>query len=43
MIAASYEKPLSWLTLLASACTLICCALPIALVTLGLEKTRDAN
>ncbi len=41
MNAASYDKPLSWLTVFASACTLICCALPIARVTFGLEIVRD--
>ncbi|VAW59532.1 hypothetical protein MNBD_GAMMA11-2915 [hydrothermal vent metagenome] len=34
-----YSQGLSWLTLFASSGTLICCALPIILVTLGLGAT----
>jgi len=34
-----YNHGLSWLTLFASSGTLICCALPIILVTLGLGAT----
>lgn len=30
------QRPLGWLVLFTSSATLICCALPIALVTLGL-------
>ena len=33
------ESGVSWLTLFASTGTLICCALPIILVTLGLGAT----
>ena len=36
------EKSLTWLALIASTGTLICCALPIALVTLGLGATVAA-
>ncbi len=36
------ETGLSWLTLFVSAGTLICCALPIILVTLGLGATVAA-
>ncbi len=36
MNTESPEKHLNWLALVASSGTLICCALPIALVTLGL-------
>lgn len=36
------EKGVSWLTLFASTGTLICCALPIALVTLGMGATVAA-
>lgn len=36
------EKSLTWLALFASTGTLICCALPIALVTLGLGATVAA-
>lgn len=36
------EKRLSWLALFASTGTLICCALPIALVSLGLGATAAA-
>ncbi len=43
MNTASYEKPLSWLALFVSACTLICCALPIEHVSFGPEKTQDPN
>jgi hypothetical protein len=36
------EKSLTWLALIVSTGTLICCALPIALVTLGLGATVAA-
>ena len=36
------QTSLSWLTLFASSGTLICCALPIILVTLGLGATMAA-
>ncbi len=36
------QTGLSWLTLFASGGTLICCALPIILVTLGLGATVAA-
>ncbi|HED35409.1 MAG TPA: hypothetical protein ENJ08_14535 [Gammaproteobacteria bacterium] len=36
---APYSQGLSWFTLFASSGTLICCALPIILVTLGLGAT----
>ena len=36
------QTGLSWLTLFASGATLICCALPIILVTLGLGATVAA-
>ncbi|NOZ11820.1 MAG: hypothetical protein GXP09_12390 [Gammaproteobacteria bacterium] len=36
------EGSLTWLTLLASTGTLVCCALPIILVTLGLGATVAA-
>lgn len=36
------ERSLTWLALFASAGTLICCALPIALVALGLGATVAA-
>ncbi|HDN69409.1 MAG: hypothetical protein DRQ45_01515 [Gammaproteobacteria bacterium] len=36
------SRTLSWLTLFASTGTLICCALPITLVTLGLGTTVAA-
>lgn len=36
------EQKLTWLALLASTGTLICCALPIALVSLGLGATAAA-
>ena len=36
------ETGLSWLTLLAASGTLVCCALPIILVTLGLGATVAA-
>jgi Na+/melibiose symporter-like transporter len=39
MNSVTREKHLSWLTLFASTGTLICCALPIAFVTLGLGAT----
>jgi len=35
----AYSQGLSWFTLFASSGTLICCALPIILVTLGLGAT----
>jgi len=40
--SAAAERPLFWLTLFASSGTLICCALPIILVTLGLGATVAA-
>ncbi len=40
--AVSKQTGLSWLTLFASGGTLICCALPIILVTLGLGATVAA-
>lgn len=36
------DKALSWFTLFASSGTLICCALPIILVTLGMGATVAA-
>lgn len=42
MIMETREKSLTWLALIASTGTLICCALPIALVTLGLGATVAA-
>ncbi len=36
------EQGLNWLTLFATTGTLVCCALPIALVTLGLGATVTA-
>ena len=38
----THEKRLTWLALFASTGTLICCALPIALVTLGFGATVAA-
>lgn len=37
-----YEQSFSWFTLFASSGTLICCALPIILVTLGMGATVAA-
>ena len=42
MRAESQEKRLTWLALFASTGTLVCCALPIALVTLGFGATVAA-
>lgn len=42
MVTRVDEKHFAWLSLLASSGTLICCALPIALVTLGLGATVAA-
>jgi len=42
MSMETQEKSLTWLALLASTGTLICCALPIALVMLGLGATVAA-
>ena len=42
MTMETQEKSLTWLALFASTGTLICCALPIALVTLGLGATVAA-
>jgi len=38
----AYSSSISWLTLFASSGTLICCALPIILVTLGMGATVAA-
>jgi len=40
--SSSYGQRFSWLTLCASSGTLICCALPIILVTLGMGATVAA-
>ncbi len=40
--ANAYSKRFSWFTLFASSGTLICCALPIILVTLGMGATVAA-
>ncbi len=42
MTMETREKSLAWLALFASTGTLICCALPIAFVTLGLGATVAA-
>ena len=42
MSMETQEKSLTWLALLASTGTLLCCALPIALVMLGLGATVAA-
>lgn len=42
MIVDTRERRLTWLALLASAGTLVCCALPIALVAMGLGATVAA-
>lgn len=42
MDTETHENRLSWLALFASTGTLVCCALPIALVTLGLGATVAA-
>jgi hypothetical protein len=42
MSMATREKSLTWLALIAATGTLICCALPIVLVTLGLGATVAA-
>ena len=39
---AAREKYLAWLSLLASSGTLVCCALPIALVSFGLGAAAAA-
>lgn len=40
--ATQYSTGISWLTLFASSGTLVCCALPIILVTLGMGATVAA-
>ncbi len=42
ILANSYGQGFSWFTLFASSGTLICCALPIILVTLGMGATVAA-
>lgn len=42
MIAKRHDKHLGWLALFVSTGTLICCALPIALMTLGFRATIAA-